>query len=69
MQKAEYPQKTCREGMMSDTGIGYNCELPTLHSGPCGNFSIPFSVTKRDEWEAANPDWKERPNPGGDIIV
>lgn len=54
---------------MSEQGIGYNCELPMMHPGPCANFSIPFTVTKRDAYEAENPDWRDAPQAGGDIIV
>jgi hypothetical protein len=69
MQKAAYPEKSCRDGMMSPTGIGYSCELPTLHAGPCATFSIPQTVEARDKFEEANPDWRSHPNIGGDIIL
>jgi hypothetical protein len=69
MQKAEYPEKSCREGMVSEAGIGYNCELPVLHAGPCASLSLPKTVAARDKWEESNPDWRERPNLGGDIIL
>jgi len=69
MQKAEYPEKTCREGMMGESGIGYNCELVALHAGPCATFSMPHTVAKRDAYEEENPNWREKPNLGGDIIL
>jgi hypothetical protein len=70
MQKAEYPEKACREGLMSETGIGYNCELPLMHAGPCASFSIKSTVERRDRYEEANPAWRENyPITGGDIIL
>jgi hypothetical protein len=69
MQKAEYPEKTCREGLMSEAGIGYHCELPNLHAGPCASFSIPHTVKARDKYEEDHPDWRANPQAGGDIIL
>jgi hypothetical protein len=69
MKKAEYPQRTCREPMFSDLGVGHNCDLPHLHRGPCASLSIARSVTARDAWEAANPDDAEKSRDGGDIIL
>jgi hypothetical protein len=69
MQKAEYPEKSCREGMMSTSGAGHNCELPVLHAGPHATFSLADTVTARDAWEVEHPDWREHPDLGGDIIV
>lgn len=54
---------------MSETGIGYSCELPALHSGPCATFSMPHTVAARDKFEEANPEWRSHPNIGGDIIL
>lgn len=69
MQKAEYPEKACREGLMSESGIGYNCELPLMHAGPCANFSIKHTVVVRDKYEHDHPEWREAPQTGGDIIL
>jgi hypothetical protein len=55
---------------MSETGIGYNCELPLMHAGPCASFSIKSTVERRDKFEEANPTWRENhPITEGDIIL
>lgn len=58
MQKAEYPRRQCREhvpGQWSD----YLCPIQEHHAGPHAAFEVPESVTRRDEWEAANPGWEK----------
>lgn len=70
MQKAEYPQKTCREPVFGDSGIGYACELPNMHTGPCATFSSTGSVQRRDRWEAENQSQVGQSiMDGGDIII
>ena len=70
MQKAEYPQKTCREPIFGDSGIGYACELVNMHTGPHATFSSRGSVQRRDAWEAANPAQVGLTSlDGGDVIV
>jgi hypothetical protein len=67
---AEYPEKKCREGVFSAAGLGYPCELPNMHLGPCASFSAANTVEARERWEAANPDKVGKSDlDGGDIIV
>ena len=58
MQIAEYPEKKCRDPLFNAHSMGYSCELPALHPGPCATNSIADSVTNRDRWEDKNPDWR-----------
>jgi hypothetical protein len=69
VKRAEYPAKSCRDPLFGASGIGYACELPALHTGPCANFSAADTVAKRDQWEAENPDHAGQIALGGDIIV
>jgi hypothetical protein len=59
MQRAEYPRKLCRDGVFTEHGMGYTCELPLLHPGPHASFSSKTSVEIRDRWEAEHPDWEK----------
>lgn len=66
MEKAEFPQRTCREPVW---GVqAYACELPDIHPGPCASFSVKSSVERRDAWEADNPGWKKDIG-SSDIII
>lgn len=56
MKVAEYPEKSCREGIFTVNGTGANCELPLNHAGPCATLSDQLSIKRRDDWEAAHPD-------------
>ena len=58
MQPAEFPQRSCREGVHTSAGSVYSCELVALHPGPCASLSSPDLVFARDKWEAEHPDWK-----------
>lgn len=69
MKAAEYPQKRCREAVFNQVGMAYPCELPMLHTGPCGSFSVKESTDRRDAWEQANPDLLHQSVDGGDIII
>lgn len=70
MQAAEYPQKKCREPIFGGSGIGYACELPNMHTGPCATFSAADSVQRRDAWEADHPNEVGQTSlDGGDIII
>lgn len=60
MEKAQYPQKTCREPIYNPHGMGYACELPDLHPGPHANLSVREAVERRDRWEENNPKWREK---------
>ena len=60
MQKAQYPERQCREHVYNGVGMGYNCELPDLHPGPHANLGVRDSVRVRDRWEDQNPDWREK---------
>ena len=65
MEKAQYPQRTCRLAVdyfipidgeqISRVG---NCELPAGHEGPHATLSSTALVRARDTWEQAHPDWK-----------
>ena len=57
MKVVEFPGRKCREAVWNDL-IAYSCELPDLHPGPCASTSLASSVTRRDEWEQANPTWR-----------
>lgn len=57
MKSADFPERKCRESVWNDL-IAYSCELPDLHGGPCASTSFTPSVTRRDEWEKANPTWR-----------
>lgn len=59
MERATYPQKTCRDHVFNDQGLGYTCELPVMHPGPCASFSVKTSVEHRDRWEENHPKWRE----------
>lgn len=59
MQPAEYPTKSCREPLFNQVGLGYTCELPMMHPGPCASLSLKPSVEARDRWEAAHPEWEK----------
>lgn len=70
MRAAEYPEKKCREPIFGGSGIGYACELPAMHMGPCATFSAADSVQRRDQWEAEHPEQaRETSLDGGDIII
>jgi hypothetical protein len=61
MNKAEFPQRQCREHVPYSVGVGDDavpmvalCELAEHgDDGPCASFSVPASVARRDAWEAA----------------
>lgn len=57
MEKAEFPQRTCREPVAGEYQ-NYWCEIADLHPGPCASFSVKASVERRDAWEAAHPGWR-----------
>jgi hypothetical protein len=57
MQKAEYPQRSCRMPVAGEHQ-DYLCELAEHHPGPDASFSVADSVRRRDEWEMANPGWE-----------
>lgn len=48
--KAVYPERSCREAVWGDH-LGYNCELPELHSGPCVSWTVRASLQRRQAWE------------------
>lgn len=53
MERAAYPQRTCREPVAGQYQM-YTCELPEHDGvGPCASLSVPESVARRDRWEAA----------------
>lgn len=58
MKRAEYPATSCREPLGSGAGLVYLCEIVIEHPGPCASFSIPHTVTARDAWEMAHPNWE-----------
>lgn len=68
MQRAQYPERQCKETVWSLEGNPYPCELVDLHPGPHASYSQPNSVTTRDAWETNNPDWREGIG-SNDIIV
>ena len=59
MQVAEYPERRCREAVFNDAGMAYSCEVVDLHPGPCASFSVLASVERREQYEKANPDWRQ----------
>lgn len=67
MKRSEYPQRMCREPVAGEFQ-NYHCELPDVHPGPHGSFSVVQSVQNRDRWEAENPDW-ETDIGSADIII
>lgn len=69
VKRAEYPEKTCREPLFGESGLGYTCELPNLHTGPHATFSDTGSVARRDRWEEQNPGKIGQTDLDGDIIV
>ena len=52
IQKAEWPQRSCRDAVWGQH-LAYTCELPDLHKGPCVSLSVKDSVTRREMWEKA----------------
>jgi hypothetical protein len=68
MENAEYPQKACREAVYNDHGMGYTCELPEVHPGPCASFSVRRSVEQRDAWEERHPDWRANIGKLDDVV-
>lgn len=58
MQKAEYPQRQCKETVWSEVANPYPCELVDLHPGPHASFSVKAAVAAREAWEEAHPDWQ-----------
>ena len=58
MEKAAYPQRSCRTPVAGDH-MDYPCEIREWHPGPHASYSVPRSVTARDAWEAANPGWEK----------
>ena len=58
MQKAEYPERQCKEAVFNQVANPYPCELVDLHPGPHANFSVVTTVAARDAWETAHPDWR-----------
>lgn len=59
MDPVEWPARKCRQTIWKgDTA--YSCEVVDLHPGPCATFSDTDGMTRRDEWEKANPDWKSQ---------
>jgi len=67
VEKAVFPQRTCREPVWGSEQA-YWCEIVDLHPGPCASFSVKDSVERRDAWEAANPDWRKDIG-SSDIII
>jgi hypothetical protein len=68
METAKYPEKTCREPVFNQHGMGYTCDLVLLHPGPCASFSARDSVDRRDRWESDHPDWRESVGTIDDVI-
>lgn len=68
MEQVEYPQRKCREAIYNDVGLAYPCELVLLHPGPCATFSSHPTVTRRDAWEKAHPDWRKDIGQMDDIV-
>lgn len=66
MERAEYPQRTCREPV-AGTYQMYTCEIAELHKGPCASLSSPASVAARDRWEKSQAALaaKAAPKPRG----
>lgn len=52
----EFPPRKCREPVFSDSGLGYSCELPLHHMGPCMTYSARHTVENRKVWAEKNPD-------------
>ena len=69
MKKPVFPQKTCREGVLTESGLGYSCELQLFHLGPCATFSSASSVRRRDAWEAEHPDQADATQDVTDVIL
>jgi hypothetical protein len=59
MQRATYPEPRCKETVFNEVSNPYPCELVDLHPGPHANYSVKTSVSSRDAWEEAHPDWRE----------
>lgn len=53
MERAVYPQRTCREPVAGKYQM-YTCEVAELHQGPCASLSSPASVAARDRWEKSH---------------
>lgn len=68
MEKATYPEKTCREPVFNQHSMAYSCDLVLLHPGPCASFSVKDTVDRRDDWEARNPDWRANVGSLDDVI-
>lgn len=69
MEPSEYPARRCREAVFNTHGMAYNCELKSLHRGPCASQSVLDSVAMRDGWESDNPGAANAPHPTEDIIL
>jgi hypothetical protein len=52
-----FPERSCREHVEGNGQIGL-CSVIESHLGPCASLTIPGSITRRDAWEKANPDWE-----------
>lgn len=59
MQKAEYPQRECRQPVHVNEHITHFCDGPELHPGPCAPSTHRESLERRAAWEAANPGWEK----------
>lgn len=62
MQKAQFPERQCREHVPYSVGSGEDaipmvalCEMAEHEDdGPHVNFGVPVSVKHREQWEARN---------------
>jgi hypothetical protein len=59
MKIAEYPQRKCRMPVAGDWQ-DYPCEVREYHPGPCATSSVARSVTAREAFEEANPEWEKQ---------
>ena len=65
---AEYPERRCREAVYNAVGMAYGCEIVDLHPGPCCSLSVSNSVSRRQQWQDSNPDWRKSIGSDTDIV-
>jgi hypothetical protein len=59
VEKAEYPQRQCREPVTEDGLIDHFCDGPELHPGPHAPSTSKAALERREAWEDANPGWEK----------
>lgn len=59
MERPIFPARSCREHIYGPNDQADVCDVVVGHPGPCASFTFPQTITNRDRWEEAHPDWRK----------